>query len=325
MKKLLLFATLLLSFAILGSAQASYNSTTLGAAVGNLTPGQPFATSIVVASISNINYSTSAQTYLLVDSELMLVTAQPISGTLVVRVSRGQAGTRAEPHINGATVFIGSGNGYFNNFLHSSGSACTASNQLVLPWFYPNAPTGGFGKTSNCIGGQWVNGISTPYGKWRINAPEPGATAYTSINTNGTALTATTMYCTEVFLPTDKLLTGIAILNGTTVGTDNHLVILYSKAGGTALANSATAGAVSSGGSTFQQYAFTSTYIAVGPADYFACVQSNGATDNLRMVVTGVNDNLLTKGQTASVFGTIPALVAPTTFTTAVGSYIYLY
>jgi hypothetical protein len=43
-----------------------------------------------------------------------------------------------------------------------------------------------------------------------------------------------------VFLPGNKLLTGIALLNGTTVGTDNRYAILYDNAGN-ALANSALA------------------------------------------------------------------------------------
>jgi hypothetical protein len=43
------------------------------------------------------------------------------------------------------------------------------------------------------------------------------------------------------------------------------------------------------------------------------------------MAVTGVNDNILTKGQTGATFGTLPALTVPTAFTTAVGPYVYLY
>jgi hypothetical protein len=43
------------------------------------------------------------------------------------------------------------------------------------------------------------------------------------------------------------------------------------------------------------------------------------------MAVTGVNDNFLTAGQTGATFGTVPTLTVPTTFTTAVGAYIFLY
>ena len=159
--------------------------------------------------------------------------------------------------------------------------------------------------------------------------PDSGGTAYTSLNTNGTTLSATTLYCTEVNLPTNKLLTGIALLNGTTASTDNHYVVLYDSTG-VALANSALAGAIAAGASTYQKYAFTQKFFAVGPAQYFACFQSNGTTDTVRMVVTGTQDTLLTKGQTgaaayASSLFTIGALTVPTTFTTAVGPYVSLY
>src|SRR5207244_4421622 len=125
--------------------------------------------------------------------------------------------------------------------------------------------------------------------------------------------------------PYNKQLTGIALLNGTTAaGTDKHYVVLYDQ-GGTALANSAVAGASTSGASTYQTFAFTTKFYAVGPAQYFACFQTNGTTDTVRMVVTGTQDTLLTKGQTGATFGTVPALTVPTTFTTAVGPYVYLY
>ncbi len=107
------------------------------------------------------------------------------------------------------------------------------------------------------------------------------------------------------------------------MGTDKHLVALLDSAGNV-LATSALAGATSSGASTFQTYAFTSQYFAVGPAQYFACMQSNGTTDNIRMIPTGTQDTYLTTSKTGS-FGTIPTITVPTTFTTAVGPYSFLY
>ncbi|HXO85460.1 MAG TPA: hypothetical protein VN803_08035, partial [Gemmatimonadales bacterium] len=126
------------------------------------------------------------------------------------------------------------------------------------------------------------------------------------------------------YLPTTKLLTGIALLNGTTVGTDSQYVILYDSAGNL-LANSAVAGTLTAGPSVYQERSFTSKYFAVGPAQYFACAQSNTGTDSLRMAITGINGNLLTKGQTGVVYGTIPALTVPTTFNSAVGPYVYVF
>jgi hypothetical protein len=43
----------------------------------------------------------------------------------------------------------------------------------------------------------------------------------------------------------------------------------------------------------------------VGPAQYFACFQTNGTTDTARMLVTSVTDFTLTKGQTSGTFGAV--------------------
>jgi len=115
------------------------------------------------------------------------------------------------------------------------------------------------------------------------------------------------------------------VLNGTTVGTDKHLLILYDGTGNL-IANSATAGATTSGASTYQTYAFTTPYYVVGPAKYYACLQSNGTTDSLRMLTAGTQDNITTKAVTGQTFGTIAAtFTVPTTFTTVVGPYWELF
>ena len=46
----------------------------------------------------------------------------------------------------------------------------------------------------------------------------------------------------------------------------------------------------------------------MGPAQYFACFQTNGTTDTARMLVTSVTDFTLTKGQTS---GTFEAVAVP--------------
>jgi hypothetical protein len=133
------------------------------------------------------------------------------------------------------------------------------------------------------------------------------------------------MYCSEIDLPANKLVTGLGVLNGTTVGTDNHLVALY-DATGNLIANSAVAGVVAASASTYQTIAFTTSYYLVGPAQYFGCLQTNGTTATVRMIVTGTQDTFLTKGVTSITFGTIPATITvPTTFTTAVGPYLEWY
>lgn len=316
-----LLAAALLFAALPAHAQTMLTQTTLSAAVTSSS-----TRNMVVAAGTGI---TAGTTGIYVDREFDVVTACspacPSSSATTLTLQRGASGTAAGTHASGALVFVGPLAAFNQNprVNAPTNGSCTRGNELYLPLI--NVSTG---IVSDCLGGQWIKGLvtsgATTAARFRVYAPEPGGTAYTAINTNGTTLGATTLYCSEVWLATSKNLTGIALLNGTTVGTDNHYVVLYDS-GGTAIANSALAGAVAASASAYQEFAFTSKYFAVGPAQYFACFQTNGTTATVRMGVTGTNDNYLTKGQTAATFGTVPALTVPTTFTTAVGPYVYLY
>jgi len=151
-----------------------------------------------------------------------------------------------------------------------------------------------------------------------------GSLALTSYETNGTAPTAGTMYLTEINLTATQTWTGISKLNGTTVGTDNHLVALYG-ADGTLLANSAVAGVLSANASVFQDTAFTAP-ITLIPGRYFLGVQSNGTTATLRHLETALGATNSTGAQ-AGTFGTIPATLTtvPVTITNAQGVIVRLY
>lgn len=314
MKKLysLLFVVGLLASSAFG--QTLLTNTTLSAAV---TDGKTTYVNVTSATGITAPGNGSTQTYLYVDSELMDV--RGVSGTRI-QVVRGASSTAGVGHLSGARVWVGTGgipNGPFTTYNPSG--ACTRANVLYLPVINTRA-----GMFSDCVGGQWVagSGSNSAFG---IPLPNTGGTAYTAINTNGTTLAATTMYCTELSLPASKLVTGLGVLNGTTVGTDNHLVVLYDSAGNL-LANSAVAGVLAASASTYQKIAFTSPYLVIGPATYFGCVQTNGTAATVRMIVTGTQDTFLTKGVTSITFGTIPATITvPTTFTTAVGPYLQVY
>jgi len=151
-----------------------------------------------------------------------------------------------------------------------------------------------------------------------------GSLAFTSYETNGTAPTAGTMYLTEINIYAAQTYTGIGVLNGTTVGTDNHLVALYG-ADGTLLANSAVAGALSAGASAWQDRAFTAP-ITLIPGRYFLGVQSNGTTATLRHLETALGATNSTGAQ-AGTFGTVPATLTtvPVTITNAQGVISRLY
>lgn len=303
----------------MAGAQTVLSNTTLGSALKDSK-----AQLVNLASVTGV----VAGTDLYVDSELMQVEVVPSAGT-VVTVIRGYGGTKASSHANGAFVFIVPAAAQPLALVSTDpqgscarGSSTSAASTLYLPII--NTRTG---YISDCLGGYFTLGDPQNQGNpfFHVLGGQPGGTIYTSLNSTGTTLAATTMYCSELDLLSNKIVTGIGIMNGTTVGTDKHLVALY-DASGNLLANSATAGATSATASNYQNFAFTSSYFAVGPAQYFTCMQTNGTTDTVRMLVTQVGDTLLTKGVTGITFGTVPATITvPTTFTTAVGPYAYLY
>jgi hypothetical protein len=170
------------------------------------------------------------------------------------------------------------------------------------------------------------SGLSTPtYYQGPLNWPciALGSAALTSYETAGAAPVAGTINLTEIFVPFVQTWTGIGKLNGTTVGTDKHIVALYGT-DGKLLANSAVAGTTTAGASVFQNQAFV-TPITLAPGRYFLGVQSNGTTDTLRHLLAANGSNVCTSA-TAGTFGTLPAsLTVPATFTTAVGVITQLY
>lgn len=169
-------------------------------------------------------------------------------------------------------------------------------------------------------------GVATPtYYQGPLNFPciSLGSAALTGYETNGTAPVAGTMNLTEIYVPFTQTWTGIGKLNGTTVGTDNHLVALYGT-NGALLANSAVAGVLSANASVMQNIPFTAP-ITLPPGRYFLGVQSNGTTATLRHLLAANGSNVCTAA-IAGTFGTIPATVTPpATFTTAVGCITQLY
>ena len=281
------------------------------------------ATTVTLTSSTGVSAAGSQgqfNTMLYIDRELMGVKSL-VSGT-TWNVARGVQSTRPMAHATTATVFVGAPSGNFSSspLLSEVSGTCTYSNSVTLPLIYLQS-----GNIYDCIGSQWTRGIRTPTTQKYLQFPETGGTAYTALNTNGTAVGATTLYCTEVNVPYSKMFTGVAVLNGTTVTANKRYVILYDAAG-RPLANSALAGQASVTASVFENYAFTTPYYVVGPAQYFGCLQDDAVgSTTVRMVVTGTQDTLLTKGQTGATFGTVPTLTVPTTFTTAVGPYILLY
>jgi hypothetical protein len=158
-----------------------------------------------------------------------------------------------------------------------------------------------------------------------VNAFLPAA--LTTYETNGVAQTAGTWNYAEIFVQAWTTFTGAGWLNGTTVGTNNGMVALWGS-DGTLLANSAVAGALTAGASTFQNAAFTAP-ITLSPGRYFVGLQLNGNTDTVRHILAAACPNgtggIMT-GSVAGVFGTPAAtLTIANTFTSAAGPIMQLY
>ena len=317
LKNLLILSGLLLvaamshaqSCTVVGTACVVPN-TTLSAAVGN-------------TSSQNNTFRLASTTGIVANSTMLFIEGEMDSVEAVtattVTVVRGVPTSRVASHPSGAVVWYGPPSYFqFQVPVGYPAGSCTRSAALIVPYIDV-----GNNIFSDCIGGIWVRGISGQ-SVTDVLAPDSGGTAYTSLNTNGTATGAGTLNCTELHVVSNKLATGLAIMFGTTAGgSDKHLVALLDSAGNV-VATSALAGAVNSTASTYVKFAFTSQYLTVGPGQYFACTQSNGTSDTIRMLVTGTQDTYLTTSKTGT-FGTIPAITVPTTITSAVGPYAYLY
>lgn len=276
------------------------------------------ATGVTAPSPTNPNLAT----FLVVDSEVVSVSY--VNGTLI-NVVRGVNGTAGRPHASGAVVFVLPAYlaKQFTNMPVSG--ACTRGNILALPII---TVTAGLATFTDCLGGQYVNSAPTQTTRasfYRLESPTIGAVSNAAAIGINSTVVAAELYCTEIRLPTSKLLTGLAPHIGTTGGTDKWIVALYDS-GGNLIANSALAGATVGSGNAWQAEAFTAPYYAVGPGQYYGCVMSNGTTATLDTVTTGKDDNILTfKSGSAGTFGTLPSFTAPTAFASVSGPYQYAY
>lgn len=325
MKRFSVFVLSLALSACLASharAQAILVNTTLSAALGTGVTGQvatvTSATGITAPSASD----PTKATYLVIDAELAQVVS--VAGTQIT-LARGIGGTQARAHASGALVLAVPA--YLATYFTTpppTGS-CTRTNLSALPIVSVSA---GVAIVSDCLGGQWVQGDAgqtTRATQYRIASPTIGAVAYTSALGTSTAATAAELYCTEVDLPYSKLITGLAFHIGATGGTDHWQAGLYDS-GGNLIANSATSAAVVGSPDAFEPLPLTVPYYAVGPAQYYACVMSNGTTATLDLITTGTDDLVLTyKSGSAGTYGTFPSFTPPTSFTTLKGAFTYVY
>lgn len=167
------------------------------------------------------------------------------------------------------------------------------------------------------LGAALLTGTDTTF------APFP-VSATTGVGTS-TAGVATTLFVTAVTISNNATLTGIAVNNAATVGTNKYIVVLFNSAG-VPLANSALAGVLTAGASAWQKVPFTATLAVTGPALYFVGVYINGTTDNFFTIPAAGAYVGFAGTVTGQTFGTVAAAnVMPTTFTAGAGPIVYTY
>lgn len=323
MKKITQLLVLVASLLLVVStswAQATLTETTLSAAITS-TSSQTFA----VANATGF----SAGRLAFVDREAFRISS--VSGTTITVSRTGRTST----HASGATVYVGPAE-YFTT--RDRAGSCTSTLELVLPVI--NIDTGIIYQCTSSlwtiIGGPVNAGltlsaptlsapvITSSTGRARYCTVPVGSVAYGSVGTDTTP-SATTTYYSEVYVPRSVTFTGIAVLNGSVGATDKLIVALHPSATGAALVTSNLAGVTAATANVFQDVPFTAPYAAAGPARYFIALQVNGTTTRFRTIATLTFVDVLTTSNASTVFGTVPSLTVPTTFTAGVGPVACLY
>jgi len=148
------------------------------------------------------------------------------------------------------------------------------------------------------------------------------AGAATSMFTDQTPV-ATEVYASEVFVPANTSVTGVAIRSGS-VASGNVKVGLADVAGNVLKTSASTAVAGAAG--VYQRIAFTGgAYAAVGPATYYVLTFFDNATVRASAHTQGNCGAGKLVGQTYATGFVNSASLAPTTFTTALGPVASLY
>lgn len=283
--------------------------TTLSAAV--TTTG---ATTITVASATGF----LPNDIIVIDHEAIQIPSGYTAATAAItNVTRGYNGTLATTHASGATVLRSTAANVSNADFFGS---CTAANQPYLPRISINRNIRDVA-LYNCNNGMWarqtlpddvqqLGTVFNPVCTMPFFTTIGNTFAYVALGTNTTPVDGTTFYG-SIWIPHTMALTGIRGLNGSVAGTDSLIYTLH-RADGVPVASTAVAGTTASGANAFQTIAFTSVYMATGPARYWVGVTANGTTTRLETIPASSFISLLASSRTGT-FGTAQTIVAPTT------------
>jgi hypothetical protein len=290
-----LILSVLLLMASMSFGQTILTQTTLSAAVTTSN-----TTTISLTSATGVTANNTA--LFVADGvvgEAMFVNS--VNGT-TIGVTRGYQNLgKARPHAKSAAVFVVPMSGGYPSAINTivpSGS-CTRTSIPYLP-VISLGTTGMITMISDCLGGVWVAGEVMAQGgvtpALQIRSPLPGAVTAGAVWGTNSTVVANELYCTELDIPVNKKITGLAFHVGTTGGTDKWIGALYDS-GGNLIANSTTtSGSITVVTSAYgwDVHAFTTPYYAIGPEQYFGCVYSNGTTATLDTVTTGYADYVIT-------------------------------
>lgn len=158
-----------------------------------------------------------------------------------------------------------------------------------------------------------------------------GPTALASIGTATTDV-AGQWWLTDVFVPYNRTITAVGVLQGSTATTDNIRVAIWDSFGRLVCA-SAAAGVVLATANTFKSCAIvldanaaaiTSAKL-LGPQRYFVGVQGNGTAAAAIQTVKAATYIDVLGEVLAGTFGTTPATITPpTTWTADLAPVVYL-
>ncbi len=309
--------------------------TTLAVAIGSSASGQ--IDTISLTATTGMTASTSSlQTFIIVDSEIMMVRSlSPFT------VSRGEMGTRVTPHAAGAYVWYGLTGSFSNNSGNCSGvflsgssaapyGAATRSAQEYLPVFHSD------GKGVRCFdinGGYWVGAdcpIPVTIAGQRQTVIPIGTLALTAYGTD-TVNVAATIYVASIDIRVPRLVTGLSGLTGTTAPTTDKQLFGLWTSDGILIATTAAAGLEAATADIFFDQAIAvvngaaATSVLLLPGRYFLGNQLAGGTTSMQKIAiaTGYQD-LLGNSRTGT-FGTLPTITPPTALTDVAAPIMAIY
>lgn len=327
----ILWTAILLMFGVLPAfAQTNVAPTTLTSAISQTD------TTFAVGSTSGMTASaTGAATFLLIDNDLMQLSAIPVSGTVTVKRVTGSGNPTR--HAAGVYVIYGTtGNwapgatgspttGVFLGAATKPSGGCTLTSQQYSPVFNP-----GLGQVFACHGGKWASG------PWPSPGNNPtvagvrqcvipiGSIALTLYGTTDTVNVSGTVAVSSIDIVYPRVISTLSNLTGTTAPTtDKQLFSLYDGSGNL-IASSAIAGVAAATADIFFDQAValvngvTGTSVIVLPGRYFLGVSFNGTTTSMQKIAIGTGYQTLVGNTRTGTFGTLANITVPTTLTDVV-------